>query len=533
MRIFAQSSGLSLEGMPGTRTLEVCLPGSDETVIHVMEGIPTWMGVAGLAAIIVLSHLLINAKSEIGVKKDYWKFNLFRFRPLASLVRLPYFPLIAQSVSIITFFLVVSAGLWGNQKVNIGPAITWTWWWILLIFLILGAGKAFCSICPWEGISSMVTSLSFKSRIKKLGFEYPWPKWARNIFPAIVFFIALTWFELGWDATRSPMMTSILAVTMLSLAALSAIFFEKRAFCRYGCLVGRISGLYALFSPVELRAQSAAVCTSCKTKECIKGSEMTTGCPTFLFPSKLQENSYCTLCTECIRSCPHDNLSIQLRPFATDLFRKTRFRWDEACLAVILLSLTSFHGVTMTPQWTALNGRLRAETGMGEMAAFTLLMGLIILLPIFVFWFGAKLSRWLAKVDAVSAGEIFKTFAYSLIPIALFYHLAHNCMHFFMEAPHLFPLLSDPFGFGWNLFGTAGQAYGPLLSLKTIWYLQIGCIVVGHLWGVVMADRFAKRLYSGRKRVAKSLIPLIATMVLYSSFSVWLVMQPMELRSGM
>jgi hypothetical protein len=33
--------------------------------------------------------------------------------------------------------------------------------------------------------------------------------------------------------------------------------------------------------------------------------------------------------------------------------------------------------------------------------------------------------------------------------------------------------------------------------------------------------------------VWKSLIPLLVTMILYSSFSMWLIAQPMEMRTGM
>ncbi len=525
--------GLDLEQMEGVRSLEVCMPGTGNAIVHFMEGVPTWMGIAGVAVIIVLSHFFANSKMRAEKPAGYRKLNLLKFAPLHRLVKLPYFPMLLQSAAIIVFLFVISAGLWGNQKVNIGPVITWTWWWILLIFLIMGAGKAFCMVCPWEGITSLVTSLSLTSRIKRIGFEYKWPKWARNIFPAIGLFILLTWFELGWGATSSPMMTSILAMVMLGMAILTAIFFEKRAFCRYGCLVGRISGLYALFSPIEMRAQSADICTSCRTKDCITGTATTTGCPTSLFPSKVDENTYCTLCTECIRSCPHSNLGINIRSFATDLFKKTNFKWDEAYLAIILLSLTSFHGLTMTPQWTHLNGVIRASSGLGPIATFTILMIGIILIPIVLFWLGALISRAMTRPANASSSEIFRAFAYSLVPIALFYHFAHNCMHFFMEAQHLFPLISDPFGFGWDLFGTAYIQYGPLLSLKTVWYLQVASIVIGHVWGVVIADRYAKKLFQTRPMVTKGLISLIFIMILYSSFSIWLIMQPMEMRSGM
>lgn len=521
-------------GMEGHSTMKMPMveTASGEPV-HVMPGIPLWMAITGIVLIILLTHLLLARKKTGSEGRATFNFDLFRFKPLRRLVQKSYFPLLAQSLSVFLFLLVLAAGLFGNQRSNIAPVLTWTWWWVLLIFMVLGFGKIFCTICPWEAISSMVTSLSLKSRVKKLGFEYRWPKWARNIFPAIIFFIVLTWFELGHDVTRSGPATATLGLVMLGMAVFSAIYFERRAFCRYGCLVGRISGLYALFSPIELRARSAQICSSCTTKDCYKGNEEHTGCPTFLFPSKLQENTYCTLCTECVRSCPHENIGINLRPLAADLFDKVKFQWDESILAVVLLALTSFHGVTMTPVWRHLNDLLRVETGLGPTICFTFLMALMLLLPLLIFWAGAKAARGLTLEAGVSTSDIFKAFTYSLIPIALFYHLAHNSMHFFREAQNLLPILSDPFGYGWNLFGTASKSYGPLLSMQTIWYLQLAFILIGHLYGVLIADRVARVLFKNSRHIFKSLIPLLITMILYSAFSVWLIAQPMEMRTGM
>jgi uncharacterized membrane protein len=83
------------------------------------------------------------------------------------------------------------------------------------------------------------------------------------------------------------------------------------------------------------------------------------------------------------------------------------------------------------------------------------------------------------------------------------------------------------------LFGTAHQTYGPLLSLSSIWLMQIICIVVGHIYGVLIAARVAQRLFSSPRQRMLSLVPLLLTMILYSCFSVWLIAQPMEMRTGM
>jgi ferredoxin len=520
-----------------------------------MAGVPTWMAMGGLGLVIVLSHLLLRRRRVASTRVGP-RLSLLRWAPLASVIQRGSLPLMLQSGSIVVLLIIIGAGLFGSQRTNISTVLTWTWWWALLVFVILALGKGFCAICPWEGLASLVTSLSLHSRIKRLGFEFRWPRPLRNVYPALALFVLLTWFELGWQATSSPSMTAVMAAAMAVMAVAAALFFEKRAFCRYACLVGRISGIYALFSPVELRPRSASVCRTCETVDCVRGNDEHTGCPTHLFPGHLQENTYCTLCTECVRACPHDNLDLNVRPFGADLLEgHKRYRWDEATLALVLLALTSFHGITMTQHWSRIVGALRVFTGAGELAVFTVLMGLMITAPLVVFWGAASVSKWLASTPSVrgqgnvpayagvgaavtthsavpSGAHILRAFAYAVIPVALFYHLAHNGMHFFMEGQALLPVLSDPLGWGWDLFGTAGRTYAPLLSLQSIWYLQVALIVIGHAYGVVVANRIAVQLFDGNA-VFRGLAPFVVTMVLYSSLSIWLIAQPMVMRSGM
>ncbi len=529
------------EGSYGMEGSNGMCEGSHATVIdmgdgttvssHTMEGIPIWMAIVGVVAIIAISHLFTAPRPATA--RRAWRLDLLRSPRLAGLIKRPAFPLIAQSLSILALLLIVSAGLFGSQRLNIATVLTWTWWWALLIFLILGLGKAFCTICPWEGLASLLTAGSLRTRRKKLGFELPWPKIARNVYPALILFILLTWFELGYGVTKSPAMTAVMALIMMALAVGAAVIFERRGFCRHACLVGRISGLYALFSPLELRARSQDVCGSCTEKSCVRGNELAVGCPTGLYPGKLEENTYCTLCTECVRACPSDNLAINLRPPGADLFHKVRFQKDEAILAIVMLALTSFHGLTMTPIWWRLSDLMRVNLGLGPKLIFTLLMTAMTAAPILLFWMTAAAARGLTPGAGVSTGRIFTAFAYAVIPVALFYHLAHNGMHFFMEGQFLLPVLSDPFGLGWNLFGTARRGYAPLLSLRTIWCLQIAFIVIGHVYGVLVSARVAHTLFKNQGDARRSLIPLLVTMILYSCFSVWLIAQPMEMRTGM
>ena len=55
----------------------------------------------------------------------------------------------------------------------------------------------------------------------------------------------------------------------------------------------------------------------------------------------------------------------------------------------------------------------------------------------------------------ISAIHVARVFVYTLIPIAIAYHLAHFLTFFLIYGQQIIPLLSDPFGYGWDLFGTA------------------------------------------------------------------------------
>jgi hypothetical protein len=216
-----------------------------------------------------------------------------------------------------------------------------------------------------------------------------------------------------------------------------------------------------------------------------------------------------------------------------------RPRTDEAVLAVILLALTAFHGLTMTPLWEDLTGqqasliaRFNELFGLGPLFSFSVGMAAILLVPFMLYHGVCWLSSRIAQ-NGVSPRKIFVGFAYSLIPIALFYHLAHNAMHVTMEGQVIIPLLSDPFGYGWNLFGTAGQSYPAMFSDHTVWAIQVVLVVIGHVLGIKIAARAGSRLFGGSARSLWAQTPLLIAMVLFSFSSLWIMHLDMNMRSSM
>ena len=133
----------------------------------------------------------------------------------------------------------------------------------------------------------------------------------------------------------------------------------------------------------------------------------------------------------------------------------------------------------------------------------------------------------------VRTRTLFIKFSYTLLPIALFYHLAHNAVHVFWEWSKVRRLISDPLGWGHDLFGTARAPLTALWSPETIWYVQVALVVVGHIYGIYVAQREAVRVYGGDRRAALRVhLVMMAGMIGMSLLSLWLLAQPMFMRTA-
>jgi Kef-type K+ transport system membrane component KefB len=87
--------------------------------------------------------------------------------------------------------------------------------------------------------------------------------------------------------------------------------------------------------------------------------------------------------------------------------------------------------------------------------------------------------------------------------------------------------VSDPFGFGWNLFGTAGYKVDlGAVSPYVFWYGAVILIVTGHVIAVVLAHVAALRLFGSARAAAASQVPMVALMVAYTMLSLWILAQP-------
>lgn len=88
-------------------------------------------------------------------------------------------------------------------------------------------------------------------------------------------------------------------------------------------------------------------------------------------------------------------------------------------------------------------------------------------------------------------------------------------------------LVSDPFGWGRDLLGTAG--YDPkvgVVGAATVWYSQVALIVGGHVVAVYLAHATALRWMPDAGRALRSQYPMVVLMVLYTVLGLWILSQP-------
>jgi hypothetical protein len=136
---------------------------------------------------------------------------------------------------------------------------------------------------------------------------------------------------------------------------------------------------------------------------------------------------------------------------------------------------------------------------------------------------------WMAVAAGgeIAAATVAPLFVLSLVPIAIAYHLAHYFSYLLIQGQLVIRLGSDPFGFGWNLLGTAHYRPGiGIVGARFAWYLAVIAIVLGHIVAVAIGHTIALREYSTRRAALRSQLPMLVLMVGYTMVSLWIIAQP-------
>ena len=193
----------------------------------------------------------------------------------------------------------------------------------------------------------------------------------------------------------------------------------------------------------------------------------------------------------------------------------------------VMLGSVGFDGFSRSPFWQNLRADLEEpyivdSPGTAELVASGLaLVGLIgCVLVVALAYLGAiRIARAMVGERRLLAPE----FLLSLVPIALVYAVAHYFTLLVIQGQYAISFASDPFGYGWDLFGTVD--YSPSIAPftpNTVWYVQVGALVGGHVAGLAVAHDRAVTILEECDAL-RSQYAMLALMVGYTVGGLWLL----------
>lgn len=508
------------------------------TMTH--PGLPDAWAILVLLSVALLSLWALYAHAPGKSTARYFSLHKVAWlnAGVALLNRSPWPLVLLKILVVILFLLVICAGLWGTAiaERNLATTLTWNIWWAGLIISVFFLGSAWCAVCPWDTLAQwLVRRRLWRRSASSTSMQLRVPKLLRSVWPALIMFIALTWLELGVGVTTSPYATAVLALVMVVLATVSLSVYKRKAFCHYFCPVGRTIGFYAQLAPVALRASQHEVCTSCKTLECYHGNASIEPCPTHLVMGSLKQNTYCTSCGNCVLSCPHENVSWQLRQPSVEAIQDARPRRDEAWFMLGLLALTGFHGVTMMPFWEDILGVIARRIGdSGQLlGSFSIGLAISFGLPIALYLGLIKVFYWVSDRSR-DFWSVFASLSFVALPLAFAYHLAHNLNHLVREGSGLGAVFLNPLGVDTQPLSMAEKHMRHLEMLipqASLSLLQAVLMMFGFWVAVqVIRHRGWGMLAQQGERAGWRLAPLLLFAAIMTLFHLWLLVQPMVMR---
>jgi polyferredoxin len=443
--------------------------------------------------------------------------------PLRWLALQRWFPLGLAVVMLLFLVSLLGVGIAGTPVGNRNALVVFVWilWWFLLIALLLPlASRAWCAACPIPFFGDWLqrrTLLGVRVRgaadaggpgvvighNRYFGFARRWPQALSNLWPQSAGFLLLATFSAV--LLTNPLATALTLGGMVIAATGIAVVFRQRTFCRFLCPVGGFLSLYSMPAPVAVRARDRTVCTNCRQKACLAGNERGWGCPWLEYPSRLERNNACGLCLECLKTCPHDNMSLFLRP----PFSERRLEgYDEVWKAYLMLALALAYSAVYLGPWGALKDAANiAESG--NWSAFLTyagaLWGVALGAVPGAFLSAAWLGRHLAS-GGVSTKSVALAGASALVPFGLFAWIAFSVPLLLANGSYVVAAASDPLGRGWDLFGTAEQPWTPVLPHWTPW-LQAGLVLAGQATGLRSGWLETSAVYGRERRALLAFTP--------------------------
>jgi len=424
--------------------------------------VPAWLFYYGGAIVLVLSFVALGA---------LWKRPLLaqaRRREWATIPRRAL-RIVLGAFGFGVLALVTAAALFGENEsgTNITPTFVYVVFWLGMPLVVVLFGNVWPALNPWKAAADAAGTLVPGWRAP---FEYP-----RRLgrWPAALLLLSFAALELAWYDPSSPRTLAIAIVLYSWITWLGMAAFGTDAWLRGGEAFTVYLWLLSRISAIGIRGRRLLLRPPCSA---LAGDDHTPG----------------TLAM----------ISVMLGSVAFDGFSRTTW-WQNRRFSVQAPHIDSPHLADLIG--TGLNV-------VGMIAAVLAVAG----------------SYLVAVKIAESFGHrpLVDSFLLSLVPIAFAYVVAHYFSLFVLQGQVVPRLISDPFGYGWDLFGTAGvRPNFTILKPRTIWYVQVGALVVGHVIGLAVAHDRAISLFRPRTAV-RTQYAMLGLMVLYTVGGMWILSRP-------
>jgi hypothetical protein len=456
---------------------------SNEVAAHVMGvtynlPIPFWMYAFGASAALALSFLMVGFFVTVqGTQRNFHSIEIPTGVPPTVLKTL-------RGLSVVFCSLATLIALVGQQVSFANPAFVFFWIVFVLGFAYATAliGDLYAFISPWRVACDWIERIrpgALRGRIR-------YPTWL-GYYPAVVLYMGFIWLELfGRESSRTFGLV-LLGYGALNLAA--AMAFGAETWFRYGEFFAVFLRILGKIAPIAYVARESAIV-------------------------------------------------IRLRQPFIGLIEEPAEHPSIIVFVLFMLSSTAFDGVHETLPWLGVFWKNiyppLSSLVVRPYAFFVdlyydwqwamLWLSPFLYLAIYLFFI------WLMKVVTRTPRSIFDLalqFAFTLVPIALVYHITHYYTLLFTDTPRLLPMISDPLGIGWNLFGTAGMDVQPVTLLADgVWHTQVGLILFGHIVSVYLAHAQALRIFQSKEKATWSQFPMLLLMVAFTTAGLWILSLP-------
>jgi hypothetical protein len=444
--------------------------------------VPFWMYLYGGAAALLVSFVVIGYFfNKASVNLEYPTYNLSKLKVFKIFTQRWYLKLF-KGISVFLLLLTILTGIIGSPSPyeNFNMAFFWIIFVLGLAYLTVFMGNIYSIINPWKVIVEAVE----KSLNEKLSGVWKYPKDVFGYYPALLFYFLFIWIELFGNT--GPFELSTLLIFYSVITFFGVVFIGKDNWFYYCDFFSVFFKMLGKMAPIEYLPVSS------KNK----------------------------------------SAKLQLRPPFIGLINPMADHISLLLFILFMLSSTAYDGFSEVIiwyrfYWQNFDSLLRPILGGNSVQTFqatALFLSPFIFLLIYLVlvYLSKEITRSKKSLAALSL-----EFAFSLIPIALVYNVAHYYTLILTEGQNFIRVISDPFGFGWDLFKTA--SYIPNLNVIDAgftWHFQVALILIGHIVSVFLAHFIALKVFPGNKKALLSQFPMLLLMVTYTVIGLWILSQP-------